>query len=197
MNPPLERFSQAVESRTGHKRERSGDGFKLFCPAHDGNSPALSIGETPDGLPLIHCHAGCDSGDMLKAVGISWADFHEGEPESPKAVRHAAPGATKTPPPVQSCSPQTFAAILRGPTPGPDRLVSRWKVTETTFMNRPCIHFRTTLGIDRIKFLDGAKPKYLWAATGGKAHWYGMDAARRRGGPVLYIVNGEPSVWAA
>ena len=33
------------------------------------------------------------------------------------------------------------------------------------------------VGIDRVKFLDGEKPKYKWAAKGGKAHWYGLDTA--------------------
>ncbi len=197
MNPPIERFLQAVESRTGHRRERSGDGFKLYCPAHDGNSPALSIGETPDGLPLIHCHAGCDSGDVLKAVGMEWRDFHEGKPESPRPTCHAAPGATKAPPPVQSSSPQTFEQFCKARHLDGARLASRWKVTEDTFKDRSCLRYATALGIDRIKYMDGARPKYSWAAKGGRVHWYGMGAAKSHGGPVLYIVNGEPSVWAA
>jgi putative DNA primase/helicase len=51
--------------------------------------------------------------------------------------------------------------------------------------------------VDRVKFLDGAKPKATWAGTGGRAHCYGLSEAQRTGGEVLYLVNGEPSVWAA
>lgn len=197
MTPALERFLQAVEGRTGRKRERSGDGFKLWCPIHEGHSPALSVGTNPDGEPLIHCHHGCDSGDILKAVGMEWRDFHEGEPKSPQAARYTAPGATKAPPPSRSITPQTLASFCEARHLDPARLASRWKVTECTFKDRPCLRYPTALGIDRIKFLDGAKPKYSWAAKGGKAHPYGMGAAKSHGGPVLFILNGEPSVWAA
>jgi hypothetical protein len=70
-------------------------------------------------------------------------------------------------------------------------------VKEAVHNGRACITYPTALGVDRLKFLDGAKPKYLWAESGkGKAHLYGKGAAREHGGPVLFLVNGEPSVWA-
>ncbi|MBK6770512.1 MAG: hypothetical protein IPG72_16150 [Ardenticatenales bacterium] len=69
---------------------------------------------------------------------------------------------------------------------------------------RPALRYPTDLGVDRLKFLDGAKRKYTWVERGkGHAHWYGMERAiallRTTGtGPAnLYVVNGEPSVWAA
>jgi len=197
MTPTLERFLQAVEGRTGRKRERTGSGFKLMCPVHDGHTPALSVGANPDGAPLIHCHRGCDSGDILKAVGMTWADFHEGEPRSPQAARCTPSGATKAPPPARSITPQTFAAFCEARHLDPARLASRWQVRETTFEGRPALRYPTSKKIDRIKFLDGTKPKYSWAAKGGKAHCYGTGAAKKHGGPVLFILNGEPSVWAA
>lgn len=196
MNPAIENFTQAVETATGRGRERSGDGFKLYCPAHNGHSPALSIGETPDGLPLLHCHAGCESESVLSAVGWNWADFHEGEPKSLHTTRHTAPGAAKAPAPNPSPSPQTLAQFCEARRLDPARLASRWKVSETTHKGRPCLRYPTAAGVDRVKFLDGAKPKYLWAEKGGRAHWYGMGAAKKAGGPVLYLVNGEPSAWA-
>jgi putative DNA primase/helicase len=192
----LERFIADVERVTGHKRERSGDGFKLWCPAHEGNSPALSVGEAPDGTPLVHCFAGCDSGDVLRAVDMTWADFLGGESKPSQATRQEAPGATKTPPPVQSPSAQDLASFCEARHLDAARLASRWQVRESVFMGRPCLRYPTALGIDRVKFLDGQRPKYSWAAKGSKAHWYGMGAAKNHGGPVLHLVNGEPSVWA-
>jgi hypothetical protein len=46
--------------------------------------------------------------------------------------------------------------------------------------------------------LPGAPPKARWAEKGGKPCLYGLQQSRAllTGGP-LYIVNGEPSVWAA
>jgi len=55
-------------------------------------------------------------------------------------------------------------------------------------------------GVDRLKYLDGKKPRDRSAETGkGGAHDCGLIEAlavlERTGGP-LYLVNGEPSVWA-
>lgn len=52
-----------------------------------------------------------------------------------------------------------------------------------------------TIAGERVKFLDGRKPKYRWARRGGAPVRYGWDEAMALPGP-LYIVNGEPSVWA-
>src|SRR5262249_54406378 len=42
---------------------------------------------------------------------------------------------------------------------------------------RPALRYPTPLGVDRLKYLDGEKPKYCWAASGGGAHAYGLLAA--------------------
>lgn len=44
------------------------------CPAHDDRSPSLSIRSAGESI-LIHCFAGCDPGDVLAAVGLSWRDL--------------------------------------------------------------------------------------------------------------------------
>src|SRR5262249_14591720 len=65
--------------------------------------------------------------------------------------------------------------------------------------SRPALRYPTSIGIDRVKFLDGMKPKYRWATKGGRAHWYGLERALTAlgtTGPTVYIVNGEVSVWA-
>ena len=69
-------------------------------------------------------------------------------------------------------------------------------VREVTFKGRPALRYPTGKG-DRVKFLDGDKPKYMWVGTGGAAHWYGIKGALKIRGRVNYIVNGEVSVWAA
>lgn len=58
-------------------REVRGNGVKYMaqCPAHDDRSPSLSILEKADGRVLIHCWAGCKSLDVLRAVGMEFADI--------------------------------------------------------------------------------------------------------------------------
>lgn len=102
-------------------------------------------------------------------------------------------------------------SIRHDPQPGPEntlcefcrrrkldmsQLWSEWRVREAIHKNRPALRYPTSTGVDRVKYLDGKRPKCVWVESGGRAHWYGIDAALKfKSGP-LYIVNGEPSVWA-
>ncbi len=44
--------------------------YMACCPAHDDNTPSLSITETSDGV-LCHCHAGCAYKDVMRELGLS------------------------------------------------------------------------------------------------------------------------------
>ena len=39
--------------KTGHQTKRSGHGYTARCPAHDDQTPSLSIGEGSDGKILL------------------------------------------------------------------------------------------------------------------------------------------------
>ncbi len=43
--------------------------YQALCPAHDDHNPSLSV-TVLNGKTLIHCHAGCDYYEILKALGI-------------------------------------------------------------------------------------------------------------------------------
>lgn len=83
-----------------------------------------------------------------------------------------------------------------------DVLARVWGLREVVHLRRPALRYPTGVGVDRVKFVDGAKPKAKWVASGGHAHWYGLDQALHLLSepavrPRLYVVNGEPSVWGA
>ena len=44
------------------------------CPAHDDQTPSLSLADGADGRLLLHCHAGCAFTDILAALRGAWAD---------------------------------------------------------------------------------------------------------------------------
>ena len=44
------------------------------CPAHDDRSPSLSITDR-DGRVLLHCFGGCETEDVLGAVGLRFSDI--------------------------------------------------------------------------------------------------------------------------
>ena len=56
--------------------KQSGPGkWVACCPAHDDRSPSLSIKLESDGKVLLHCFGGCQTDDVLGAVGYSMMDL--------------------------------------------------------------------------------------------------------------------------
>jgi 5S rRNA maturation endonuclease (ribonuclease M5) len=47
------------------------DGYIARCPAHDDSKPSLSVRVGESGKLLIHCHAGCEQDDVLKAISAT------------------------------------------------------------------------------------------------------------------------------
>ena len=54
---------------------QSGDGWSARCPAHADQRASLSITAGDDGRALLHCHAGCATADVLKAIGLTTKDL--------------------------------------------------------------------------------------------------------------------------
>ena len=55
--------------------KRSGRGYVARCPAHNDQSPSLSVTESDDGRALIHCFAGCSVADVVAAIGLELKDL--------------------------------------------------------------------------------------------------------------------------
>jgi AAA domain len=45
------------------------------CPCHDDRHASLSISEGTDGRALIHCHAGCQTMNIIAAIGLVMSDL--------------------------------------------------------------------------------------------------------------------------
>jgi hypothetical protein len=58
-----------------HGVRRSGKGYEAKCPAHDDHHASLSIGHGDDGRALVYCHVGCETEDILAAIGLTMADL--------------------------------------------------------------------------------------------------------------------------
>ncbi len=57
--------------------EPKGDVYKFVCrcPSHKDRDPSLSSSEGADRRALLHCFAGCDTADIVKALGLDWSDL--------------------------------------------------------------------------------------------------------------------------
>ena len=61
-------------SRVEGVRETGRGRYICRCPSHDDRSPSLAVTETSDGRTLVHCFAGCETEDVLSAVGLTFSD---------------------------------------------------------------------------------------------------------------------------
>lgn len=85
------------------------NGYQACCPAHDDDKASLCIHQEPDGKILIKCQAGCDTKDVLRAMGIDWsALFPDGVPEREPSPKHTSDKPGKKP---KRKSPHLTAAI--------------------------------------------------------------------------------------
>jgi hypothetical protein len=67
---PVERVRSALAA-AGSRRS----GRDWQCPAHQDRTPSLSVREGRDGTAVLRCHAGCQTQDVLAALGLDWPDL--------------------------------------------------------------------------------------------------------------------------
>jgi hypothetical protein len=67
---------------------RLGMGFMARCPKHNDSNPSLSIGLGTTGKVVLNCHAGCDTQEILEAVGLTFADLRLGAREAIEWVEY-------------------------------------------------------------------------------------------------------------
>ena len=59
--------------------------FRARCPAHDDQNPSLSARRTANGSVLLHCFAGCETGAVVSALGLTMADLFVSSGSRPRA----------------------------------------------------------------------------------------------------------------
>ncbi|MFD3638712.1 hypothetical protein [Streptomyces griseus] len=52
-------------------------GHSALCPAHQDSRPSLRIWRGSDGKVRLTCRAGCDTADVIRAVGLGWSDLFD------------------------------------------------------------------------------------------------------------------------
>ncbi len=65
-----------ILNRLDRVKETGNGKYLACCPAHDDKSPSLAIGETDDGLVLLHCFVGCDTESILSALSLEFSDLY-------------------------------------------------------------------------------------------------------------------------
>ena len=71
MNSPIDNILTKLSNV-----KQTGSGFTAHCPCHDDKQSSLSISESDTGAVLIHCHAGCETANVLDAIGLKMSDLY-------------------------------------------------------------------------------------------------------------------------
>lgn len=61
-------------SRLQKVKRTGNDSWMACCSAHDDRSPSLAIKDTGNGKLMLKCFAGCETIDILGAIGMDWDD---------------------------------------------------------------------------------------------------------------------------
>ncbi len=85
----------------GHDPKPSGAGWAARCPAHNDHDPSLSVVAGSDGRALVKCHAGCNPGRIVSALGLRMSDLFATtapttSPTTTPPARAAAPSGSPT-----------------------------------------------------------------------------------------------------
>ncbi|MFE0692755.1 phage/plasmid primase, P4 family [Streptomyces sp. NPDC058869] len=67
----------SILERFKHVSEEADGGYLALCPGHADSRPSLRIWRGDDMKVRLTCRAGCDTGDVVKAAGLRWADLFE------------------------------------------------------------------------------------------------------------------------
>ena len=188
-------------------------GDNICCPWHAENNPSCTVHDE-----YMYCHAGCGSKDVFDLwITQRGGDFKDALREL-AAIAGVTLGGGRDG--ASMLTPeQAFVAFCRerhldrALLEGPWGCVARGWNDPRSRRRRPALLCNTSIGAKRVRFLDrpqGDEVKCGWAkgegGARGRAHWYGLEAARAllakareegRDPGRLYVVNGEPSVWAA
>jgi len=88
-------------SRLDKVKGRNGS-WTARCPAHEDKGPSLAVRENEDGRILLHCFAGCETANVLGAIGMDMTDLF---PPDEKRREYAVTGKP-------SMKPALFASDL-------------------------------------------------------------------------------------
>ena len=67
----------SVVNYFSNPKRLSSSSYQVSCPCHNDKENSLTISEKGDKI-LMHCHAGCDTRDIVSAVGLTMADLNNG-----------------------------------------------------------------------------------------------------------------------
>jgi len=185
---PVEKVLDGLEGI----RESSGS-WKALCPAHADREPSLSVTEGDDGRALLKCFAGCDTENVVAALGLEMSDLFEKSNGHKKEFRTIPPKTTAT---VQPCNLKNYAEAKGLPV----EFLQKQGLRDQKYQGEPAVRIsyrgvdgseeaaRFRIALEKSEEID---ERFKWR-TGSKTSLYGLwrlERIRKAGWVVL--VEGE------
>jgi hypothetical protein len=159
----------------------SGDGWSSRCPAHDDRRSSLSIAEGDDGRVLLNCHAGCETAEIIDALGLKKRDLF---PRSKGIV------VGDKSPTSAGLTLQEYATVKRLPV----KFLRRLGITEVYSQQMPVVRIpymdmHGSVVSARLRLSLKNDPRFVWK-TGSKPLLYGLWH-RKKKSKYVCLVEGE------
>ena len=164
---PSDRFVNALEA---HGCSWRGHAYKgvAQCPAHDDSNPSLTFEEGCDGRVILHCHAGCDPHDVVRALDLAWGDLFPDDHHRAPATRR--PRVRAEQPIVSMLTLLPAAGIKYGTTGNPDLLIADHCPACSTpalwiYQDHPGLRVSCARGCDLDRVLEALKQRATGAGV--------------------------------
>ncbi len=168
--------------------------YRAFCPAHnDNNTPNLDVKEGDDGRALLICRVGCETPEIVAALGLEMKDLFEHRNGHKKVLRSMPSKTTAT---VQPCNLKNYAEAKGLPV----EFLRKQGLRDQKYQGEPAVRI-SYRGVDgsevavrfRIALEKSAEgdDRFRWR-TGSKAGLYGLCRLERiRKAGYVVLVEGE------
>ncbi len=183
MNRPIDLILSRLK---GPIVSSDGKDWQASCPAHEDNSPSLSVSVGDDDRVLLHCHAGCPFESIVAALGLQTADLFPNRPAAPSLT--PSKGLTLAALAEHKSLPDHFMISI-GVSDSPKRageVLIRYYLADNNLAER-----------HRLRTALSAKDGIRWTGPkGGSIVPYGLwrlRDAEKQGR--LIIVEGESDCW--
>ncbi len=169
---PVEKVLDRLEG----VRESNGS-WKALCPAHDDREPSLSVSEGDEGKAILHCFTGCDTEEIVAALGLEMKDvFQSRNGRTSKKDLSSIP--SKTAATVQPCNLINYAEAKALPV----EFLQKHGLRDQKYQGQPAVRI-PYLGVDgaesAVRFRialeksEEGDDRFRWR-TGSKAQLYGL-----------------------
>jgi hypothetical protein len=169
--------------------KQRGGRYQAPCPAHDDQDPSLSISQGEDGRTLLKCFAGCETEDVVAALGLEMKDLFKRRNGQGRGGSYTSPKTASTDQPATLENYATYTGL-------PVAFLKNLGLKEYRHLGEPAVSMpyldeNGEVLLTRSRVSLACKPK-VKTRKGDKHRLYGLwKLGEGRGAGYAWLVEGE------